>query len=490
MKRLAYFNIDENMTPRSVSDIFAFAARSGFDDVAVFHEKDCDLSSARYREKLMAVFRAAYLHKIRVFLADDSCENSCTGFGQLSSVREKRQRVLVLKSKDEDGDFVLARSKEGTVVAQYPCKDEAFPYGYYPDLTDGECAQMIIDCVYENILREYEKFATYELCGFLCNKPLYKAYDAVPYSSAAMEKFAEKHNREADVFSIVKGNGDFEEYVKILCECMEENFILPLKEFCRANKLEFIVSGTDCSVTEDFCEKEGIVCLSDCVKGAAIVRCETATDVLAAYLKLSRVCVPIAPFMGPAAKLGDFFEKHKGAEFVSLEELKNTDGDAYIICNTTAESITVGLLMDGEWCICDWENGAIYDMDTKKTYNFNPYSFLCIKRKDKDIYTDNLPVRVGQVVIGDWEEDGEIAFVQNEDGVTFSLPADALGGKCVCIEGDWQYLKVKLGYNEYEFLAGGCVLPLYEFLAGAQCTVNIYKGKIDKVVLLKKSSVA
>lgn len=488
MDKLAYFKIQENMTPRDASDILALSKKSGFDHVILLHDDGADLTKAKYKEKLLSVFRAAFRHKVNLYLSDDSFINSGTGFGQVSSVKDTWQKMLAVVDEAENTETEVLAKKDGKcVVAVYPKENEAYPYGHYPDLTDIQTANMVIEAVYVPIMREYNKFAGYELKGFFCRMPMFDSLggEAVPYSKAAFAKMEKKYKKAPDVFSVAEKGADYGKYMTALRESMEENFVMQLKKYCIEHKMELIVQGGEKSASYEFCKKSGIMYLTDTLLGEGFLMGVTsAAQALGAYSCRMGVCMAIAPGMDKIAQMGTFFEKHEAAQIVPVENFEKDDGNCYILTNVTEQVKELGFLSGGDWVIYDWEKDEIYEFGKKKTYKFYPYSFLCIKRKKNDMYPDSVPVRVGGVVIGDWEEEKTLRFTCEGNAVTFRLPDELLSGKCIELVGDLGYLKIKLGYNEYSFVTGGCVLPLYDFLCGVECNVLVYDGKISEIKIL------
>ncbi len=133
---------------------------------------------------------------------------------------------------------------------------------------------------------------------------------------------------------------------------------------------------------------------------------------------------------------------------------------------------------DGD-AIYDWEKDICYDFE-KNTYKFYPYSFLKIVKKP-DGYTEKVSCCSGRVMIGNFEEEKSLAFSREGDCYRFVLPEDKLGGKCLEIVGKWNYAKVKLGYNEFEFVTEGCALCLYDFLSGGEGAVWVEGGEIESI---------
>ncbi|MBQ7958549.1 MAG: hypothetical protein IJ330_02410, partial [Oscillospiraceae bacterium] len=117
MKNLAYIYIDEDMTPRSAADKLKMAKDGGADNILVLHRKDAPFYTAQYKEKLLALFRAAYRNKVRLYLGDDSYFASGTGFGQVCSVRAVRGKTMAVKNKSEvtEGEEVIAEKGDECV---------------------------------------------------------------------------------------------------------------------------------------------------------------------------------------------------------------------------------------------------------------------------------------------------------------------------------------------------------------------------------------
>lgn len=486
MKKLAYFKIEENMTPREVSDKLAMAKKAGYDDVIVYHHEGADITKSAYKEQLLSVFRGAYRNKVGIYIADDRYDFSGTGFGQLSSVKDLWQKVMVVKKKDEawEGEEVLCERADECVVAVLPEYLDKFPYGHMPDLTNPECASLIIESVYKPLINEYKKFVGYEFKGFLCNCPIcdIEEYNAAPYSEEAVEKYKE-YCPDYDLFDVAAMGKD--EYYEFLVKTMEESFVLNLKSFCDENNLEFAIATGTSSVSTKFGEENSSIFINPYGKDCYMPEITNVYEaVVRSYKHKQEPVVKIGDGMEKISMVGRFFEACPDCEVVDLKEFKDNGKDGYVLVNNTKDCISLGFLPEGEWVIYDWEKGDVCDFAEKKTYKFYPYSFLCIRRKTKEMYPDSTPVRVGGVVTGDWEEEKALQFTGEDNIITFRLPEDSLAGKCIELTGDFSCLKVKLGYNEHSFTYEGCVLPLYDFLCGVECTAQVSGGKINEIKIL------
>lgn len=483
MKKLAYFIIDDSLTPRKAADSLEIAKKSGFEDVIVLHQEKARFYTAQYKEKLLMLFRAAYRNKVRLYLCDDSELCSGTGFGQVCSVRDVRQKIMRIKNKGDitqDEEILSEKGDECVVVAF--CDEET-----YPDLTNPECAKMVIDCVYAPLLREYGKFKGYEFAGFFCQRP-YAAPccgDDVKYMKTVVERFEGEYKRAPDLFSVAARKGDYEKYAALAARCVEEHFLSVLEDYCRENTLELIV-GSEYDEYFDFCREHSLVHVTN--SGASDsyqMYVKGACDVLQSLKDGTACVVRVMPGMDKIARLQQFFEKNSDAVVADIADFKNADKDCYII---TSGSFCggVGLLLDGDWCIEDWERDAVYDFDKKGVYTIYNGGFLCIRRKRLDVYTEQLPARVGGVLTNELERVQSLDFEQDGGRFSFTLPEESLSGKYIEFSASCDCLHVKMGYNGYECISEPCIFPLYDFLCGTECTGEAYQGKLCGIYILEK----
>ena len=143
--------------------------------------------------------------------------------------------------------------------------------------------------------------------------------------------------------------------------------------------------------------------------------------------------------------------------------------------------------MEGDWCILDWENDAIYEFDKKGVYDFGINGFLCIRCKSADMYPEKLPARVGGVCTAELEYVKHINFKCQEGKFTFTLPDDNLTGRYIGIIHRGNYLKLKMGYNTYETISYPCIFPLYNFLCSNECEGMVDSEVTDIVIYEKKT---
>lgn len=483
MKKLAYFKIEEDMTPRDASEKLEMAKKAGYNDVLVYHHEGADITKASYKEQLLSVFRAAYRHKVGVYLADDRYDFSGTGFGQLSSVKSLWQKVMVIKEKEDvkEGEEILLEKEGKCIAAAYPEASDKFPYGHMPDLTNPQCATLIIESVYKSFIQEYKRFVGYEFKGFLCNCPVYNMaeYGTVPYC----RKAAEKARVDWDLSAI----GD--EYYDFAREAMEKNFVLPLKTFCDENNLEFAVATGKDSISEKFGKENSDLFLNPEGSNCYMPKITNVYEAVEHAYKYNREpVVKIGYGMEKISQVSRFFKACPDCAVVDVKAFCDTGKNGYVIVNNSEESVSLGLLPMADWVIYDWEKGEVCDFE-KKTYTFYPKSFLCIRKRTADMYPEVLPVRVGGVVSGEYEVEKTLKFEREGNVVKVMLPEEDLAGKCIEFAGDTGYVKIKLGYNEYSFNYDGKVLPLYEFLCGVNCIAQEYEGKIEEIRILKKQGI-
>lgn len=491
MKKLAYFKIEEKSTPRDMADILQKAKAGGLDRVVVLNTDGAEQGS-RYREKLLGLFRAAYRHKVDIYLSDDSFGFSGTGFGQVSSVSDLWQKELVkIKASEKAEDEKALAQKDGDcVVARFvpPCSN--YPYSHYPSLTNPVTAQLVIDSVYKPLLREFAKFLGYELKGFVSVKPKYSVdgENSVVYSKEALDIYYEKYKKKADLFLLLEKGSEYDKYMTCVRIAMEENFILPIKELLSSKNLEYMVCGGENSASAAFCEKHKITFLSDSVKSRKgyFMPCDNPKKVMEAGLNGMGIVTAISPGVEKLSQMRSFFENAGSSwEIMKLEDFNGFKStDRYILTNMENRKKAVCFLLDEDCRVFDWEREEYYQFEKGKAYTFYPYSFMCITKKS-GIYTDALPLRVGGVKCGEKEDVRSLEFEQRDNKYAFYLPDEPLFGKYLEIIGAGDCIKVKLGSMEHTFISKPYIIPLYDFLSDIGCVVECHGGEITEFKIVK-----
>lgn len=474
MEKFAYYKINEYTNPRSASDAFKTIKKSGFDSALIFHEKNADLKSAAYKEKLMALFRGAYRHKLKLFIADDNGEFSGTAFGEMASVYDLRRKEILETDTPMETDVILSEKGEEYTVAR--CMTDGFP-----DLTNPLATELITDSVYSPLLREYSKFAGYEFAGFVCKKPIVFFTDKVLYSTAAVEKFEEKYSRKPDFTALCKKGEEYEKYCALIEKCVEENYVLPIKEYCDSKKMKFIVSGGENSVNDAFAKNKSYIpigsgkySIAENTKDAICTLCNGAVPIVGASDGMKKVSELMDFFEGECEKLPRY----------DVDNLKESK-EGCIIVNMTDEVKERGFLFEDDYMVLDWEKGEYYSLDKKTTYTFYPYGFMCIFKKNDD-YLPSLPLRVGSVLCGEYEPYKSVDFEVRENKYAFYLPDESLAGKGIELVGDCEYMKLKLGTMEQCFITKPYIVPLFDFLQDAGCVAEVLGGEITNIKILKK----
>ncbi|MBQ8541402.1 MAG: hypothetical protein IJ435_08020 [Clostridia bacterium] len=486
MKNLAYIYIDEDMTPRSAADKLKMAKDGGADNILVLHRKDAPFYTAQYKEKLLALFRAAYRNKVRLYLGDDSYFASGTGFGQVCSVRAVRGKTMAVKNKSEvtEGEEVIAEQGDECVTISVMDDKTAEHYDFYPDVTNPECAALVIDCVYKPLLREFEKFKGYEFAGFYCAKPcpLTLLGEHRVYMKAVVDKFEKEHKRTPNFFDIVEKRGDFEEYARLAAVCVEEVFLEALRSYCEENGVELAVGSISHEYAE-YCAKNDLIQISEMgAKGCYQIPITDIRDVLDFAPTAKGAVWKVQQGMDKLSKLWDFLQKNSDAKVVMLDKFNSCDKDCYIIRNDKSDP-KVSFLLEGDWCVLDWENDNIYDFDKKGVYDFGINGFLCIKRKTADVYTERLPVRVGGMLTKELEYVQSLEFARDKNKFSFTLPEESLSGKYIDFSVGGNYLSVKMGYNRYESITHPFLFPLYDFLCGSECEGDVGDGELHEIFI-------
>lgn len=478
MDNLAYFKIEEEFSPRDASDVLETAVKAGYNRVILLHQTEADIKRAWYKERLMSVFRAAYRHKAQIYIADDSFMYSGTAFGELSSVSDMWLKKLVkLKSEDVGEEEVLGESNGESIVVRNVEEDEKYPYRHYVDLTNPYAAQMVIESVYEPLCREYEKFMGYEFKGFISINPCYIVSEDVPYSKAALEKMG-----EVNLFALFDKGEEYEKYLLKIRECMEEGYLRELKLFCEMKNLEFIVCGGENSAGREFLDKyslypvtntlgEGVLMGADSVKKVSEAAMEGVDCVLCVNSVMKKIHSIKEEILSikPDCKKTDIYEL-------------DLSGNECLVTNMTDTVRSVGFLIE-DWCIAD-DKGEVYETE-KTTYTFHPYSFLYLVKKESGMYPEKLPVKIGGVEIGEWEADTEIEFTRSDNIYGFYLPDMPLFEKHISFEGDFEFLRVRIGSMEECLVQAPFIMPLFDFLREARGGVEAIGGTITKIEIMK-----
>ncbi len=470
MKKTAYLEIDENMTAKDASERLMYAAKSDCDNVIVYHNENADITRAKYKEQLLSVFRAAYRHKVGLYIADDKYSFSGTAFGQLCSVKSLMQKVLSLKDKTEvqEGELIVAEKNGRCVTADFPPHNPEYPYGRLPDLTDSACAPLVIESVYKPLVNEYKKFAGYEFKGFLCDNPVCFG-DGVVYSECAVEKYGKDR-----LFEMLEKN-DCTEYNLVLKKCVEENFVKPIESFCKENNLEFIYGFNENGLSDIYFE-DGFV-----------TKVATAFDALNVYANGFLPLVKADGSLEKIRNIGRIFEEYPECEIVEFDRLKNLTGDCRVIVNTTRESVSLGFLFDGDWCMYDWEKDELYDWNNRAVVTLGKNGFLCLVKKEAGMYTDKMPFAAAQILTADYSESEIVDFEKRDDKYAFYLPDCNLADSAILFDGSCSQIKAKIGAMEYELYSKPCIIPLYDFQREAGCLAECGLGEIEKIVVLKKA---
>lgn len=468
MKKTAYLKITENMTPRDASDKLLLAKRKGYSTLFVFHGENADITNAKYKDRLLSVLRAAYRHGVSLYIADDSFPCSGTAFTQLCSVKNLQLKTMRVKSREAlcENDEVIFE-KDGRCVTASFCPASAFPYGAMPDLTNKSCASLIIDSVYKPLLNEYKKFVGYEFKGFLCDSPRVDFSEFFPvFSASAIEKYG-----KSALFDLCDGKNEAA-YLKALEKAVDENFISPLKNYCAENNMQFAVGTPDGFVT---------------FENSKAVKITRPCDALTVYKAGFSPIVKIGPHMEKIQNIGKIFEEYPNCEIVEYDSLSNFDNDCFVITNTTKASVSFSFLIQGDWCVYDWEKDELYNMEKHNAYTLFRYGFLCIVKKESNMYAEKLPFFVCGALTDTFTESNDLFLSRQNNNCTFSLPDENLTDSALKIVGDAQEIKLKIGSMEYEFSSDTPIVPLFDFQREANCVTESEKGSTEKVVILTKA---
>lgn len=474
MEKLAYLKIEDDFSPRYAADMLEEAKKQGFDEIILLHSGNASLRSNAYREKLLGVFRAAYRHKVRVYIADDRSEYSGTAFGELIKVKDMQLRYLAkIKTAEAAGEKILAERGDECIVAKYFSDDEPCA-----DLTNPYAAGMVIDSVYAPLCREYEKFAGYEFKGFACLCPLLNPTDKVIYSEAVCSE-----TENLDYFKLMEKGGEYEKYISSAQRAMEEGYILPLKRFCQKKGLDFVLCGGKNSARSSFVKENSKYNLSYDFTGDYLMGAGSIKKAVLSGIAGAAPVVPVSLVMKRMEKRGDFIKSLPAhCPKVPLESIENAP-DAFLITNLTDRQKQLCLLLE-DYVITDPDNGELYPL-LKTEYIFYPYSYLFVQKKTDDMYIEALPARVGGVLAGEFDEEGEIAFEKRGDVYAFSMPDTDLSCKHIEFIGDFEFLKVRLGSMEHELVQQPFTAPLYGFLREARGGAAAIGGEIEKIVIKK-----
>ncbi len=473
MKQFAYFKITDDLTAKAVSDAFLTSKEEGFENIIVLHSHSGNLRSAKYKEKLLMVLRGAYRHKMSVYFADDCYAFSGTAFGAVSSVKDMWQKELCkLAPHQVDENTLVLEEGDSVVSVKYGEENDLFPYKHYPDLTNENVAEMIIDEVYKPLIREFDKFKGYEFKGFISLKPMINSLKGIVYSQNAVKEYGKT------LLPLFEKGKEYEKYMAIVEKCIEKSFITKLKLFCRDNNLEYLICGGENSLGEESL-RQSAYSITDTVGKGYLMWADTIKEVTKAGLNKMGAVMHIHPAMKKMETIRSFLEELPLNCPVSEVGDEKKFSDRLLLTNMTDKEKTVCLLIENA-CIYDFEKKELYPLE-KTQYTFYPGSFLYIIKKKPDMYIDALPACVGGVRIGEKAEDTEIDFVKKDNACGFYLPEDSLNGKCIEFEGDFEYLYVRLGSMENVLVQKPFAMPLYGFLQGARGGVEAYGGEVKKI---------
>ncbi len=437
MKKLAFYRINENTNPKSAAEALAEIKKSGFDEVCVFHEEGALITSTKYKEKLLALFRGAYRYKLALYIADDSSFFSGTAFSQLSGVHALKRREIVSGEKAETDEV-----KDGLILRRIN--------NSFPDLTDPYSADLVTDGVYAYLIREFDKFAGYEFKGFVMHRP-FVGKEAF-YSADAVKK--------ADI-------NDKEKYIEALKECVEKNYIAPIRDFVTKNNMSLIVMGGEESVDE----------------GREFEIVNTACETVKCVMDGKSPVIAFCAGMKEVAHIADMTEKVKDIKTFDVDGISHFE-DSFLITNMSDEIKVRGILPKDGFALYDAQKDEYYDFE-KDTYTLYPYTFLHVVKKGER-YTVKPPVRVGGVLCGDFEEKKDVYFEKRDNKYAFYLPDEPLFGKGLEIVSDADCLKITLGGMEQTFVTKPFAVALFDFLRDAGCVIEVYGGEIEKINIIKR----
>jgi hypothetical protein len=479
-----YITIPKELSPKDADNIIKASVNSGADCLFLLHESGCEAFSAAYREKLLSLFRSALRHKVKIYLADDSFTFSGTAFSLMASVPDLRARLLshIPKSQLLPEEEPLFEKGDFCIVARLLPENESYPYNHYPDLTNAESAEMAKDFVYSVFLKEYKKFKGYELKGFVCLSPCFLSplEEYVPYCKDALE------NLKADPFSIFEDENVKKDYVSLCREAFEKNYLLPIRDYCEKEGVEFSVTPYgEKGASEDFCERESAL--------SPFVFAHDFTSVISSFLSGKEAVLEASssPYFKSLALLRKYLSSvpKSVVTYIDGEEI-SLEKDEMLLVNNTDEAVAIKMNIpkNKSYFVKSPENGSLFILDEDFEYVFYPFGFMHIISQSGETFEDYIPSRFDGVEIrksSDEFEESTLCDVEFEEK-SITLPDEPLYGKQLCIKGDFSAVEVKIGAMEKVLLSPPFSLSLFEFCRGAQCGITIFGGKASNVSLLHK----
>lgn len=500
---LNWYRIPESLSPREAESAVYAAKMSGADKIALFHEENVDPFSARYKEKLLALFRAALRHEVKIYLADDCFPYSGTAFGQLSSVTDLWARAVyeIDKKNLYEGEIPIWEEGEKCAVARVlPPRDE-YPYSHYPDLLNPLAAEMVKESVYEKFIKEYKKFAGYEFAGFVISRPCFKppSDDAIPYSESI---------KKYDIKEILKGGAEREKYFLHLADALEQNYILPLKELCEKYSMGLCIVPCEKGASRRFAEAESAVYIlkdddknginkekSDGAEGApgAYLLAEGIADFSTALVEKRPLALRLERWGETEKILGNMREScEKWREKESIgrvledgEKIELEDGRDYTLINHSDDYLSVEITAGNERVVSDPEKDALYKFENGE-YIFSPHAFLFVSQNAPDMFTEALPIRVGGVRTRPRPETARaIGFTEDEGGrISFRLPDFELSGKALEFTGEFDSVTIKIGSVKATLISPPYCVPLFDFYGGYSVSAEVLGGKIKTAAIV------
>ena len=462
-----YFTIPEFLSPHEADAAVHAAKLSGADSLFVFHERDTDPFCAAYHEKLLALFRAAMRHKIKIFLSDDSFPYSGTAFGALSSVPDLHSKALFMteRSSLSEEEVPLWEDGEKCVVVRTMPPSDKYPNLYYPCLSDPLAFELVRESVYVRFIREYKKFVGYEFKGFVSLRPSFSPPmdECVPYFDKALDAFCEKYGALPNLPALFSDSGEKERYLSACAEMLERNYLGPIKALCGENSLAFHV------LTEkDFTFVRSLKDLSHSMF--------KKTQPLLSFSVFDEMAKTISSIRNFVLDISDILPR-----IALTSDVQAPQGGCVFVNDSDEERTFVITLPEGEYFAHDAEKNAVYEFKSG-SYTFSPHAFLCVSDEGSP-FPDPLPIRIGGVRTCEFSGAKSLSFRSDSDNISFALPDEDLLDKALVFEGDITSLRVKIGNVSHFLVSPPFLLPLFDFYRGFSVAAMPNGGSIGKVTI-------
>ena len=462
-----YFTIPDILSPHEADAAVRAAKLSGAEEFIVLHEPGVDPFCAAYREKLLALFRAAMRHKIKILIADDNFTYSGTAFGALSSVPDLWSKALFMikKSSLSEEEVPIWEDGEKCVVVRTVPPSDKYPNSHYPALSDPLAFDLAKESIYMRFIREYKKFVGFEFSGFVSFDPSFSPPmdECLPYFEGLFDAYYEKYSVSPNLPALFSDEDEKARYLFVCDDLLKKNYLEPIGDLCEENALSFrVLSKNDLSFVRSFND------ISD-----AILKKTQALFSFSVFDETAKTFSNVRAFLDT---LSEDLPRIKLNSEVTVPE-----GGCVLVNDSDEEVKAFITLPEGEYFAKDAEKSSVYDFKSG-SYTFSPHAFLCITN-DGSSFPDPLPIRIGGVRTCEFYDSHDLSFRAKGDEASFDLPDEDLSGSALVFEGDITSLKVKIGSVSHFFVSPPFCLPLFDFYRGFSVTTLSNGGSIEKVTI-------